>query len=256
MPYVPTPDRPELNPLIMKLGDQIASMLIPAIPDGTDPNKAAVPEISVIYRDVFLDIALKLRENQENRPRFRKEKNLAEDLADGIFEVAKKYGYDSAWAGELNYAATVLIQDVPLAMVERKAWNTDLRYWLYSGTVGALTRTALGIDAIARDPNARNHRDDWITDQLVGVFTDVVDEYKRRVNPAYEIAQILRNGDCYGGSYHTSLIEVQGLDPEGNSVSAWIDATLTDGGGGVLKHNILLPRERLWKERAEGSLAS
>lgn len=42
---------------------------------------------------------------------------------------------------------------------------------------------------------------------LTGVFEDVKDEYKRRVNTAYEAAQILKSGDCYElAPYRTQLV--------------------------------------------------
>ena len=49
-----------------------------------------------------------------------------------------------------------------------------------------------------------------------GVFEDVKDEYKRRVNTAYEAAQIVKNGDCYDTPYYTKLIEV--IDSDGHHV--------------------------------------
>ncbi len=49
--------------------------------------------------------------------------------------------------------------------------------------------------------------DDFIGNGLAGVFEDVKDEYKRRVNSAYEAAQILKSGDCYEYSpFQTQLV--------------------------------------------------
>ena len=43
---------------------------------------------------------------------------------------------------------------------------------------------------------------------VLGVLTDIKDEYKWRVNRAYEMEQILKSGDCYDTPYFTKLIEV------------------------------------------------
>jgi hypothetical protein len=232
----------------MKLGDEIADKLMDYIPKGIDPDKAAVPQVSVFYRKAFNNISNRLRDRQElfDNPfltNLNPSKNNAKILADGIFDVAKKYGYPGAWDGELNYSTTILIQDVPLAMVEKGAWAKDLRYWLYAGTVGALNRTVQKLD--------KEMKDDWITDHLCGVFIDIKDEYKRRMNPAYETEQILKSGDCYGGSYATKLVNISGRDIKGNSINAWVDATLANEDGSVKKQSILLPRQKLWLERAE-----
>ena len=74
-------------------------------------------------------------------------------------------------------------------MLVRRAWDESLRYWIYAQTVGALTRTAYELHA--------RMADDFVGNGLTGVFEDVKDEYKRRVNSAYEAAQILKSGDCY-----------------------------------------------------------
>lgn len=51
--------------------------------------------------------------------------------------------------------------------------------------------------------------DDYTGNALAGVFEDVKDEYKRRVNTAYEAAQILKSGDCYEYSpFQTQLVAV------------------------------------------------
>ncbi len=49
-----------------------------------------------------------------------------------------------------------------------------------------------------------------------GVFEDVKDEYKVRVNKSYEIAQILKSGDCYNTPYFNKVVEI--VDEEGNVV--------------------------------------
>jgi hypothetical protein len=101
---------------------------------------------------------------------------LAKQLADGIATVAAKYGYDGAFLGELNYALTRLIQHLPRSLQEKQGFKDEIRYWIYAG--------------------------------IVGVLVDVKDEYKRRVNPAYEDAQIEKSGDCYDTPYYDRLIDV------------------------------------------------
>ncbi|MGC8516874.1 MAG: DUF6899 family protein, partial [Candidatus Acidifodinimicrobium sp.] len=57
---------------------------------------------------------------------------------------------------------------------------------------------------------------DWIFDGIVGVLEDIKDEYKRRVNTAYEAVQIKKSGDCYDTPYHTELIDIK--DSNGNII--------------------------------------
>jgi hypothetical protein len=121
-------------------------------------------------------------------------KTPQEKLAQAVWDAGEQYGYEGAFLGELNYAITRLIQVVPKMLVTQGAWKEELRYWVYARTVSALVYTTqhtehfdLGID---------------------GVFEDIKDEYKRRVNTAYEAAQIIKSGDCYDTPYYTRLVEV------------------------------------------------
>lgn len=193
MPYVSKDDRPFLDKKVEPLAEELASTLADEMNRDTD--------LSTCYKTVFKTVAgtlhdLELKKNAEHGPESR-----AEELAHEIFGVAKKYGYRGAWLGELNYSMTRLIQVVPRKMVEKGVWKEELRYWLYAQTVGALERAALDVH--------QNGADDWITDGLVGVLIDVKDEYKRRVNTAYEAVQIKKSGDCYDAPFHTELVEVK-----------------------------------------------
>ena len=118
------------------------------------------------------------------------------ELAKTIFEVAEKYKYEGAFLGELNYAITRLIQRVPQIKVSSGQYEakSELRYWLYAVTVEALI--------FASD----QFKSSGIG--ISGVFEDIKDEYKRRVNTAYEAAQIIKSGDCYITTWYTRLIEV------------------------------------------------
>ena len=117
---------------------------------------------------------------------------------------AEKYGYEGAHEGILNYTITTLIQRVPACKVERGEWKEEFRYWIYATTVSALMQTAFWY---------LSHHDPFV---IGGVFVDIKDEYKRRVNTAYEAAQIAKSGDCYDAPYYTRLVEV--VDHNGNHV--------------------------------------
>ena len=119
------------------------------------------------------------------------------ELAETIFEVAKGYNYEGAFLGELNYAITRLIQRVPQIKVSLGQYEakSEIRYWLYAVTVEALI--------FASD----QFKSSGIG--ISGVFEDIKDEYKRRVNVAYEAAQIIKSGDCYDTPYYTRLVNVR-----------------------------------------------
>ena len=104
--------------------------------------------------------------------------------------------------GELNYAMTRFVQRVPQIKVANNSWTQELRYWLYARTVSALIY-------------ASRHTED-LDLGIDGVFEDIKDEYKRRVNTSYEAAQILKSGDCYDTPYYTRLVEV--VDEDGNLI--------------------------------------
>ena len=102
-------------------------------------------------------------------------------LVEAIGEVSARHGYEAAFAGELNYALTRVLQELPRELIARGQIKEELRY--------------------------------WIQPLMYGVLNDVALEHKRRVNVAYEAAQIVKSGDCYDTPYYTRLIEV--VDEEG-----------------------------------------
>jgi len=118
-----------------------------------------------------------------------------------ILEVGAKYGYEGAFLGELNYAITRVIQRVPQLLAEQGKCGLvkgkELRYWLYAMTVDALMVVSARL--IANFDNTKG---------VAGVFVDIKDEYKVRVNKSYEIAQILKSGDCYDTPYFNKVVEV------------------------------------------------
>lgn len=105
-------------------------------------------------------------------------------LAEKIAEVAKRHGYEGAFAGELNYSLTRLLQEIPRELIKAGVITEEIRY--------------------------------WIQPLMYGVLLDVALEHKRRVNVAYEAEQIVKSGDCYDAPFYTRLIEV--VDKDGKHV--------------------------------------
>lgn len=105
-------------------------------------------------------------------------------MVDAIGEVSMRHKYDGAFAGELNYSLTRLLQEIPRDLVERGQFNEEMRYWMQP--------------------------------LMYGVLLDVALEHKLRVNTAYEAAQIVKSGDCYDAPFYTRLAEV--VDEEGGHV--------------------------------------
>lgn len=97
-------------------------------------------------------------------------------LSEAIAEVSARHGYEAAFAGELNYSITRLLQEIPRSLIAAGQIKEELRYWLQP--------------------------------LMYGVLLDVALEHKRRVNVAYEAAQIEKSGDCYDTPYYTRLVEV------------------------------------------------
>lgn len=157
-------------------------------------------------------------------------------LALAINEVSKPYGYEGACLGELNYSITRLIQRVPGLKVEKGEWEQELRYWMYAATVEALICTASHMSGLGMG--------------IGGVFEDIKDEYKRRVNTAYEAEQIIKSGDCYDTPYYTRRVEV--LDEGGNHVGSMevmlkrSESTLRVD---VLDRHIVLVKDKNRKQR-------
>lgn len=190
MPYIPPANRPAIDDKVQDLAGEIATRMV---------QERQTAELSVHYRRVFLEIAAFIESLERKSAAAPASK--AQRLAATIVEVAAGYGILGGWTGELNYAITMLIQRVPHEMHRRNAWDEPLRYWIYAETVGALTRTAYDLHARTSD--------DYIGNGLTGVFEDIKDEYKRRVNSAYEAAQILKSGDCYDYvPFRTHLVSV------------------------------------------------
>ena len=197
MPYIPAAHRPAIDEQVDVLAEQIALELI---------SKEQTAEVSVIYRAAFMEIAQTLAAIESDPATATT--TAAQNVAATIIDKATAYEQVGAWTGELNYAITMLIQMVPFKMYKKGIWSEPLRYWLYAQTVGALTRTAYDLHAQA-DAS-------YVGNGLTGVFEDIKDEYKRRVNTSYEAAQINKSGDCFEKSpYRTELVPFAVGDTEG-----------------------------------------
>lgn len=194
MPYVPSrktdmDDREVIDLAVAKVARYAASKIT---------NNLSLIRI---YRKIFLDLVYDLSSFlKDMRP--LAESGEVKKLAQAIYEVSKKYEYEGAYLGELNYAITQFIQLVPNYKFEGFVWDQELRYWIYVCTVDVLVWAS------------RKTEDLGIG--VSGVFVDAKDEYKRRVNAAYEAEQILKNGDCYFASYYTRLVEI--VDEEGSLI--------------------------------------
>jgi hypothetical protein len=203
MPYVPSEktdgksqDRNILDKEVEVLSQSIADRII---------NNG---DLCIVYKTTFIDITSSILNGTSHR------------FADKVLEIGEKYKYEGAFLGELNYAITRIIQRVPqLLALQNKCGLTkgkELRYWLYAMTVDSLILTA-------------NHLIERYNDTkgIAGVFEDIKDEYKVRVNKSYEIAQILKSGDCYDTPYLNKVVEI--VDETGKNVGYTYVEIVNDG---------------------------
>jgi hypothetical protein len=105
-------------------------------------------------------------------------------LAEAIAATAARHGYEGAFAGELNYSLTRLLQEIPRKLFKKGIITEEIRYWLQP--------------------------------LMYGVLLDVALEHKRRINVAYEAEQIVKSGDCFDAPFYTRLVEV--VDKDGKHV--------------------------------------
>jgi len=189
MPYVPKEDRPELDIAVKELSDEIVYLL---------QSKNGDTDLAVLYKEKITDV-VNVIINRETLQSTIECSSPSLKLGNKVFDIATKYNYRGAWLGELNYAITRLIQLVPYTLYKKGVFKEALRYWIYVLTAGALEQVAIDFSKKRKIP-------EWIKIGIVGVLNDIKDEYKRRVNTAYESYQIEKNGDCYEYSpYYTEL---------------------------------------------------
>lgn len=193
MPYVPSEktnppstDRKVIDAALQPLAERVAAEIT---------NNFSLRKI---YGRVFVLIAADLKDIlRDPAAKHGWGSSVLEfNLAKAIYEAGAKYGYEGAYLGEFNYAITRFIQLVPQLKVKRGDWQEkdELRYWLYAETVSALRYA--------------ENRSESFDIGVEGVFVDIKDEYKHRVNNPYEAAQIVKSGDCYDTPYYTRLVEV------------------------------------------------
>lgn len=199
MPYVPSEKTDGVSQdrnLIGAEVDRLAAHIVSQVTDNASFLGA--------YKRTFVSIGKVLAARNSNGPLVNIDVVEAISFANMVFSVGQKYGYWGAFLGELNYGITRLIQRVPQIMVENKKWpqKDELRYWAYACTVQALIYAA----AFYTDDN----------NGIGGVFEDIKDEYKVRVNQSYEMAQIEKSGDCYDTPYYSRIVEL--LDETGKTV--------------------------------------
>lgn len=199
MPYVPSKktdgksiDREVLDVAVEDLAQKAA---------GEITNNASLKKV---YRFIFVRVASDVHTMLTSPSVVASCEDPEWDLAKAIYETGAKYEYEGAFLGEFNYAFTRFIQRVPQVKVQWGAWKMtdELRYWLYAETVAALVY-------------ASRHTED-LDIAVDGVFIDIKDEYKWRVNRSYETAQIIKSGDCYDTPHYNKPVEV--VDEKGNHV--------------------------------------
>lgn len=199
MPYVPSKktdgkstDRETLDAVIERLANDAITKI--------STNFSLI----TIYKSIFIRVANFLHSLNYGYgiDEISAKENIEANLAQAIYDIGAKYGYQGAFLGELNYAITRFIQRVPQLKVQNGSWTQELCYWLYAATVEALT-------CASYEARAFNIG-------VSGVFEDIKDEYKRRVNTAYEAEQIIKSGDCYDTPYYTKVVNVS--DSDGNAV--------------------------------------
>ena len=188
MPYIKSTDREILDAVVERLANDAAGRILSNL------------SLIAVYKSVFIRVAESL--HPLIRGSIVIKKSIEAELAQAIYDVGAEYDYEGAYLGELNYALTRFIQRVPQLKVQKGVWTQELRYWLYAATVEALIYASYETRGFGIG--------------VSGVFEDIKDEYKRRVNVSYEAEQILKNGDCYDAPYYTRLIEV--IDENGTFV--------------------------------------
>ncbi len=200
MPYVPSEKTPNPSGVIKDgkaqdrvLIDKEVLALSKTVADKITTNN----EILRNYLQTFLDIGSGLVNVNECEKEVK-------GIVEVINQVSDAYGYEGAFLGELNYTITRLIQEVPKRLVEQGKQKSELRYFIYALTVEALIKAS---NYFSLEEGAFG---------IGGVFEDIKDEYKRRVNTSYEVAQIIKSGDCYDTPYLTQPAEV--VDQNGKVV--------------------------------------
>jgi hypothetical protein len=199
MPYVEKHDRRKLDAYISEVADDVAKQMSEK---SKMPPAQQYAELGMVYKKTILETANAIVDKESGKEAMPR--TPAQRLGHQIFDVAKRKGGSIRvdWLGNLNYTTTRLIQMVPHIMVTKHGWQTEFSEPLYLMTAGAIEQCALEIRTRYVPPNI-----EWVIDGLVGVLFDITDEYKRRVNIAYQAVQIKKLGDSFDAPFRTEVVE-------------------------------------------------
>ena len=201
MPYVEKADRQRLDAYITAEAEDIVRRL--SGKSGGSSGGQQDRDLCELYKHDLIEMAEAVigRERGMDEPPLTPAQRLGQQL----FDVAKRKGGSIRvdWLGNLNYVVTRLIQIVPRMLVTKDMRESEFTHALYLLTSSAIEQTALEIRTRRLPPNI-----EWVLDGLVGVLFDIKDEYKRRVDIAYEAVRIKSLGDSYDTPFRTEVVEV------------------------------------------------
>jgi hypothetical protein len=190
-----------MEPYISELAEDVVNQLL-ARGGKTEAQQQA--DLGAAYNNVLLEVVgaiIDVESGKDSLP-----KTPAQRMGQQIFDVARRKGGSIRvdWLGNLNYAITRLIQMVPHSMAQKHGWKSEFNQRIYLMTAGAIEHTALAVRERYVPGNI-----EWVLDGLVGVLFDIADEYKRRVNIAYQAVQMKERGDVYYVPFRTEIVEVK-----------------------------------------------
>lgn len=178
MPYIVPESREQLEPFIEDVVNEISTRF------QTDG------ELVRALVEAFLTISGSIKAYFSNHElnKHNAYQTLGLKIVRGISST-DSYEIRMGWAGDLNYCITRILILLPKKLMLLGILKKEFAYWMYACFVGALFEIA----NIVADTSGQ----DDIRGCLAGVFIDIKDEYKWRVNRAYERIKIQENGDCY-----------------------------------------------------------
>ena len=138
-------------------------------------------DVSVFYKKIFTNLAREVYGLMTSNVVIEGPSKLAQ-------AIVAAGGKDAVY-GNLHYALSQIVQNVPKRMKELGMLEKEYNYNTHVFTVGALYKATLGLCAALPD--------DGVSATLLGVYMDAVMEYKRRLNVGYEERKARENGDAY-----------------------------------------------------------
>lgn len=178
MPYIEQKDRAELDPLIENAVEEIC--------DRFQHDKELIK--SIVEALITMAGAIKAHFDHQHINLHNTYQTLALKIVNGI-DNNDPYDIRMRWAGWLNYSVSRILVLLPKRLVATGYFKKEFAYWIYACMVGALGEATNIVTDISGQDDIRGC--------LVGVFTDIKDEYKWRVNRAYERVKIAENGDVF-----------------------------------------------------------